>query len=90
MEEEKTRSEQSRVQIFFLIVLSLLSSCGKKSRDDFLHHLAGHVGQAVAATVVQVRQLLVFHAEQVQQRGVEVVGATLSTAALNPTSSVSP
>src|SRR5262245_44218098 len=45
----------------------------KHLRDDFLHHSARDVGQAIVAACVTIGELLVVEAEQMQDRGVEVV-----------------
>ena len=46
-----------------------------RSGEDRLDHFPGHVGQAEVAAVVAVGQLLVVEAQQVQDRGVQVVDA---------------
>ena len=46
-------------------------------RDQLLHHLAVHVGQAEVAAGVAVGELLVVEAQQVQDRGVQVVDVDL-------------
>ena len=43
------------------------------SAQDFLHESPMHVGQAVVAALEAVREPRVVEAEQVQQRGVQVV-----------------
>src|SRR5437588_399482 len=43
------------------------------SRQQLRHHLAGHVGQPKIPTLEAVRQLEVVQAEQMQQRGMEIV-----------------
>ena len=43
--------------------------------QDRLDHVAGDIGQAEVAAVVAVGQLRVVEAEQVQDRGVQVVDA---------------
>ena len=46
-------------------------------RQNLLHHLAVHVGQAVVAALEAVGQPLVIEAEQVQDRGLQVVDVDL-------------
>ena len=45
------------------------------SSKNALHDLAGHVGQAKIAAVEAIGQLRVIHAQQVQDRGVQIVDA---------------
>ena len=42
-------------------------------REDLLHHLAMHVGQAEVAALVAIGQPRVVDAQQVQDRGVQVM-----------------
>ena len=43
------------------------------SNKDFVKHFSGDVGQSVSTTVVEVRQLLVVNARQMQHRGMQVM-----------------
>ena len=54
------------------------------------NHAAGHDRQPFGAAVVQERQLLVVEAQQVQDRGVDVVDVGLFSMAYRPISSVAP
>ena len=42
-------------------------------REDFADHVAVHISKPVIASAVAVSQLLVINAEQVKNRGVEIV-----------------
>ena len=44
-----------------------------RSRQDFSEYIAGHIGEAIAASVVEAGQSLVIHAEQMEQGDVEIV-----------------
>src|SRR5262245_44335429 len=52
----------------FMVVLT-----SGNSTEDSLHHLPMHVRQSVGSALEGVSKLFVIEAEQVQQRGVEVV-----------------
>ncbi len=53
--------------------MSLCDTLASPSRNQILHHLAMHIGQAEAAALVQKCQPFMIHAEQAQHRGVEIV-----------------
>jgi hypothetical protein len=40
-----------------------------RSREDFSEYIAGHIGEAIAASVVEAGQSLVIHAEQMEHGG---------------------
>ena len=44
-----------------------------RSRQDFSEYIASHIGEAIAASVVEAGQSLVIHAEQMEQGDVEIV-----------------
>ena len=47
--------------------------CKRGSRENLLHYVPGHVGQPEVTALEAVDQFPVIDAQQVQQRGVEVV-----------------
>ena len=60
-------------------VSCVVASC---SRQDLLHHLAFHIGEAEIAATVAIREPFVVEAEEVQHGGVEVVDVDLAIDAL--------
>ena len=62
---------------FFRLLNEAVSSfpCHRtpKLRQQFFYHVASHIGQANVATIEPIRQLLVIHTQEMQDRGVEVI-----------------
>ena len=67
-------------------------ACGlaQPLRNQLLHHLAMHIGQPEVAAGVAIGELLVIEAEQLQDRGVQIVDVHRFSTALKPNSSVAP